>query len=137
MMTSSSLKNFQLASNIDSLAKVENIIESIKDEHQIPDEIYGNILVSVSEGINNAIKHGNSLDSEKVVDFSFQITEKNYEFTISDKGPGFDFTNIPDPTHPDNLEKIDGRGVFIMKNLSDKLEFKNNGSRIILTFNKV
>jgi serine/threonine-protein kinase RsbW len=137
MMISSSLKNFQLASNIDSLAKVENIIESIKDEHQIPDEVYGNILVSVSEGVNNAIKHGNSLDSEKVVDFLFQITEKNYEFTISDKGPGFDFANIPDPTHPDNLEKIDGRGVFIMKTLSDKLEFKNNGSRIILTFNKV
>ena len=137
MMTSSSFKNFQLVSNIDSLAKVENIIESIKDEHQIPDEIYGNILVSVSEGMNNAIKHGNLLDSEKVVDFSFQVLEKSYEFTISDKGTGFDFTNVPDPTHPDNLEKIDGRGIFIMENLSDKLEFKNNGSRIILTFNKV
>jgi len=137
MMTSSSFKNFQLVSNIDSLAKVENIIESIKNKHQIPDEIYGNILVSVSEGMNNAIKHGNLLDSEKIVDFSFQVLKKSYEFTISDKGPGFDFTDIPDPTHPDNLEKIDGRGIFIMKNLSDKLEFINNGSGIILTFNKV
>jgi len=136
-MTGSSFKTFQLASNINSLAKVENIIESIKDEHQIPDEIYGNILVSVSEGVNNAIKHGNLLDNEKVVAFSFQVLKNCYEFTISDKGPGFDFTNIPDPTHPDNLEKIDGRGIFIMENLSDKLEFKNNGSRIILTFNKV
>ena len=109
MMTSSTIKHYTLESTIDSLAKVEQIIESLKEEFNIPEEIFGNILVSISEGMNNAIKHGNGFDPKKVVELSFELEEKEYRFTIIDEGSGFDYNNVPDPTHPDNLEKIDGR----------------------------
>ncbi len=137
MMTSTTTKKYTLDSTIDSLAKVEHIIESLKEEHSIPEEIYGNILVSMSEGMNNAVKHGNKFDSKKEVEFSFELGEKEYQFTIIDQGPGFDHNNVPDPTHPDNLEKLDGRGIFIMESLADKIDYEEEGSKVILTFNRV
>lgn len=137
MMTTSAAKRYTFDSNIDSLAKVEQLIESLKEEHNIPEEIYGNILVATSEGMNNAIKHGNNFDADKNVDLLFELSDNQYVFTISDHGAGFDFNNIPDPTHPDNIEKVDGRGIFIMKSLSDDVEFEKEGSKVILKFEKV
>lgn len=134
MMASAQIQKYQLESEIDSLAKVEQIIEEIKDLHKIPEDIYGNILVSITEGVNNAIRHGNKLDPEKVVDFSFETNEKEFIFKIQDRGVGFDPNTIPDPTLPENIDKPDGRGIFIMKNLSDELKFEDEGRRIEITF---
>ena len=53
---------------------------------------------------------------------------------VQDQGPGFDYQNIPDPTSPENIEKINGRGVFLMQKLSDQIEFFENGSIVQLTF---
>lgn len=137
MMTSSSIQRHFLPSAIDSLARVENIIEEIKEEYEISEEIYGNILVSLSEAVNNAIKHGNNYSNDKEITFSFDVTDKEYIFTITDQGSGFDFNDIPDPTHPDNLEKTDGRGIFIVKNLSDNVEFEDEGRTLKMFFNKI
>ena len=52
-----------------------------------------------------------------------------------DQGIGFDFTNLPDPTSPENLEKENGRGIFLMKNLSDDLVYEDNGSTCKIFFN--
>ena len=136
MMTSSSIYKHTLPSTIESLAKVEQIIEEIKVAHKISDEIYGNILVSLSEAVNNAIKHGNKMDESKMVGFSFEEEEKKYIFTVTDQGNGFDFNNTPDPTHPDNIEKMNGRGIFIMQNLADEVEFENGGREIRISFNR-
>ena len=137
MMTSSTIKHYTLDSTIESLAKVEQIIESLKEEFGISEEIFGNILVSISEGMNNAIKHGNKLNANKSVEFSFELGAEEYQFTIMNKGSGFNFENVPDPTHPDNIEKIDGRGIFIMESLADKIAYELDGSKVVLTFNIV
>ncbi|MFZ9847489.1 MAG: ATP-binding protein, partial [Flavobacteriales bacterium] len=52
-----------------------------------------------------------------------------------DEGPGFDYDNLPDPTDPQNIEKPHGRGVFLMKNLSDKIDFIDGGSTVKIEFN--
>ncbi len=137
MMTSSSIQRHILPSTIDTLAKVEQIIEEIRVEHSIPEEIYGNILVSISEAVNNAIKHGNKYSPEKDIDLSFDLNETEYIFSVIDQGEGFDFNNIPDPTHPDNIDKLDGRGIFIIQNLADKIEFDMEGRVVTITFNKI
>lgn len=136
MMASAFIHKHLLPSEIDTLAKVEQIIEDLKEEYSIPEEIYGNILVSLSEAVNNAIKHGNKLNAKKLVSFIFDPTEAEFNFTIVDQGNGFDYKNVPDPTHPDNIEKPDGRGIFIIKNLSDKVEFNENGSEVKISFNR-
>jgi len=135
-MSSAQIQKYQLVSEIDSLAKVETIIDELKEQFQIPEDIYGNILVAITEAVNNAIRHGNKLDPEKKVDFSFEFTDKDYVFKIQDKGPGFDPNSIPDPTLPENLDKPDGRGIFIMKNLSDEVNFEDDGRRVEISFNR-
>jgi len=136
MMTSTSIHNHQLPSTIDSLAKVELIVEELKEAYTIPEELYGNILVSLSEAANNAIKHGNKLNPNETFHLSFDQSQSEYIFTVVDKGEGFDFENIPDPTHPDNLEKPDGRGIFIMRNLADEVEFNNKGKEVRIKFKR-
>ena len=84
---------------------MEQIIEELKEEYGISEEIYGNILVSISEAVNNAIKHGNDLNADKFIEFYFEPSETEYLFVVSDQGDGFDYDNVPDPTHPDNIEK--------------------------------
>lgn len=137
MMTSSSIQRHSLPSTIETLARIETIIEDIKEEYSISEEIYGNILVSVSEAVNNAIKHGNKFSPEKEVDFIFDFSETEFFFTVIDEGVGFDFNDVPDPTHPDNIEKTDGRGIFIMTNLSDNVEFENEGREVKISFNRI
>jgi len=137
MTASAEIQKHQLPSEIETLAKVEHIIEEIRADYNIPEDIYGNILVSLSEATNNAIKHGNKYDSNKTIDLIFENTNEEYIFTIEDKGEGFDHENVPDPTHPDNLEKPDGRGIFIMKNLCDEIEFLDEGKIVKLHFNRI
>lgn len=137
MMASAQINTHKLPTKIQSLTIVEQIIEDIRNVYGISEEIYGNILVSVTEAVNNAIRHGNQLNEDLPVDFSYTQTENALSFTIKDQGKGFDFNNLPDPTHPSNIEKPDGRGIYIMKNLADKVEFFDNGSTVIIHFNKV
>ena len=69
--------------------------------------------------------------------FEFDPTETEFNFKIIDQGSGFNYDDIPDPTHPDNLEKPDGRGIFIIRNLSDKVEFNESGSEVKISFNRL
>jgi len=54
---------------------------------------------------------------------------------FEDQGIGFDHHNIPDPTSPENLEKIDGRGIFLMESLSDEILYLEDGRIVELKFN--
>lgn len=137
MMAETITSKHQLPSKLDSLIEVEKIVDQLKEDFDIPEEIYGNILVSLSEAANNAIKHGNQMNPDKNFIISFLKDEQSLKFSISDEGAGFDYENIPDPTHPDNIDKPFGRGIFIMKNLADLVEFHQNGKKVELTFNQL
>ncbi|MFK7899483.1 MAG: ATP-binding protein [Cyclobacteriaceae bacterium] len=114
---------------------VESFIDTIKDKYHIDDNIYGNIMVSVTEAVNNAILHGNSSNKDKNVELTLALDEKKVSFTISDQGLGFDFNNLPDPTAPENIEKTGGRGIFLIRNLSDNVNFTDDGKTLKLSFN--
>ena len=61
---------------------------------------------------------------------------KDFCFSISDEGSGFDYDNLPDPTAPENLLKENGRGIFLMKSLSDKIEYEKDGKSVNIYFSK-
>jgi serine/threonine-protein kinase RsbW len=128
-------KTILLPSKIESLRTVEKFIDEISSEYKLTSEKYGNILIATLEAANNAIVHGNKLKEDVEVKISASTKGNILNINIEDKGKGFDYKNIPDPTSPENIENISGRGVFLMQKLSDKLEFKNNGSKIELFFN--
>jgi len=121
-------------SNIENLRIVEKFVDEVYDKYKFNDEIYGNILIATMEAANNAILHGNKNDISKKVEIKVSKTKNLIQLTIKDEGPGFDYKNIPDPTAPENIEKINGRGIFLMEKLSDKIEFKENGRIVKLTF---
>ncbi len=118
----------------DNIRIVESFVDNAKEKFDISDDMYGNIMVSLTESVNNAIIHGNQSDESKNVNLTLEIIDNEIIFTIIDQGKGFDFDKLPDPTSPENLEKIGGRGIFLMKHLCDEVKFENNGSRVELHF---
>ena len=113
---------------------IESFIDNAKEKFNLNDDIYGNIMIAVTESVNNAITHGNKNDRTKNVTLSLSLNNNVINFMIKDEGIGFDFRNLPDPTSPENLDKPSGRGVFLMKHLSDEVNFGNNGSLVELSF---
>ncbi len=98
------------------------------------DDIYGNIMIAVTESVNNAILHGNNSESNKSVTLKLELDDNIIKFIISDEGNGFNYETLPDPTSPENLDKIGGRGIFLMKNLCDEVHFNDEGRQVALSF---
>lgn len=113
---------------------IESFIDNAKDQFNLNDDIYGNIMIAVTESVHNAIQHGNSGDAKKSVYLSLTLQENVIRFTVQDEGPGFSYENLPDPTSPENLERPGGRGIFLMKHLSDEVNFLKNGRVVELVF---
>jgi serine/threonine-protein kinase RsbW len=118
----------------DNIRIVESFIDNARDKFSFDDDIYGNIMIAVTESVNNAIIHGNKQDKEKNVDLALEVANDNIRFTIRDEGDGFDYQNLPDPTAPENLLKAGGRGIFLIQNLADEVAFEDHGRTIMLTF---
>ena len=128
------VKQLLLPSEPNSLLSLESWVNSLCDPYKISVEIYGNILITLSEAVNNAISHGNGNVIEKKTLVVSTLEKKKLIFTISDQGKGFDFTQLPDPTAPENLEKPQGRGIFLMNHLSDGVSFEEPGNKVEITF---
>ena len=131
----SSKTMLRLASDPKNIARIETFVEGLVDRYQITPDVYGNILISLTEAVTNAIRHGNHNDSSKNVSVQLRKDKDRIAFLISDEGGGFDFDCLPDPTAPENLLKIGGRGVFLMRQLSDDIVFSENGSTVEIRFN--
>lgn len=130
------MKSLKVPSNPQNIAIVEKFIDDLRNEVNIGDDVYGNILISLTEAANNAIIHGNKCDESKnlTIDYSLDDRGKNLTFIVKDEGPGFDYNHLPDPTEPENLEKTHGRGVFLMMQLADMVVFSDNGATIEMQF---
>jgi serine/threonine-protein kinase RsbW len=126
--------NLEIPSLSENIRIVESFIDNAKDKYNISDDMYGNIMVAVTESVNNAIVHGNGGDSRKNVKLKLQLGEKEIRFVIKDEGEGYDYNNLPDPTAPENIEKIGGRGIFLINHLCETVNFENNGATIELVF---
>ncbi|WP_026135574.1 ATP-binding protein [Nafulsella turpanensis] len=124
----------EIPSLLDNIRMIESFIDNAKEEYQLDDGIYGNIMIAVTESVNNAIRHGNKLDPEKNVKLCLILNESQITFIIEDEGPGFDYNDLPDPTAPENIEKPGGRGIFLMKHLADEVSFKDKGRSVELSF---
>ena len=118
----------------ENVSVVESFIENVGEKIRIEEAIYGNVLVSVTEAVNNAIVHGNKEDKNKKVKLGLKQNKKSVRFIVEDEGMGFDHNTLPDPTNPKNLEKVKGRGIFLIKSLSDKTTFKQGGRIVEMLF---
>src|SRR5690606_23064851 len=116
----------QIPSSLQHIHVIEDFIERLRWDFEIDDCLFGNIHLAVVEAVTNAIVHGNKSDIQKQITFCFHPTKEKLRFRIKDEGTGFDPTCVPDPTLPENKTKINGRGVFLIKNLADNVAFQDN-----------
>lgn len=127
-------KTITIESKVENICAIEKLIDEISDEIKISSDIYGKILIATIEAVNNSIVHGNELDPTKKVFIEIFFDKPNLHILIADQGHGFDFTTVPDPTTPENIENVSGRGVFLMKRLADNLIFNDTGTQVELIF---
>ncbi len=123
-----------IPSLLENIKIIESFIDNAREKFEINDDIYGNIMISVTECISNAIIHGNQGDKNKLVHLELALEEDLLLFTIQDEGSGFDHNELKDPTSPENIEKTGGRGIFLIKHLSDDVKFEENGTKTVLSF---
>jgi serine/threonine-protein kinase RsbW len=128
------MHSIEIGSDLNNIPQVESMIDKVCEDLSLNEDYYGNILIAVTEAVNNAIIHGNKSQAAKTVKVNAEKINGHVVFSVLDEGEGFDFDNLPDPTAPENIEKPDGRGIFLMKNLSDEVSFDKNGSKVSITF---
>lgn len=128
------MESITINSDIEKLRVVETLVDTLSKKLGIPDEVYGKILISTVEAVNNAILHGNKGDVSKMVTVNFTADGNMFDVTVTDEGEGFKYNSLPDPTDPANIENLHGRGVFIMKSLADYIEYNEAGNEVKMRF---
>lgn len=129
------VNQINFSSKIENLSLVEKFIDNVCEEKKVGEDFYGNILIALTEAVNNAIFHGNHSDPDKKVTVTCNQGNNKLAFFVEDQGRGFDPSALPDPTDPDNIEKPNGRGVFLMRNLADSVSYHDNGRKVEIVFN--
>lgn len=120
----------KLPSRLETIPEfIASFLEKIKPFHVSDNDIF-DIRISLEEALVNAIKHGNQLNAALSVDVSIEIIPARVTITVKNQGKGFDYAKIPNPTKDDNLQKLSGRGVFLIKSLMDAVEFFDCGRGI-------
>ena len=95
------------------------------------------VRLAVEEALVNAYRHGNQRDASKRVTFICRIDSESASFEVSDEGPGFDISSVPDPTDEANLEIPSGRGLLLMREYMSLLEFIEPGNRLRMVYRRV
>jgi serine/threonine-protein kinase RsbW len=121
-----------IRSQLTNLQVIDTIIERIEKEYAMEEDDRFRVRLVLSEAIQNAIVHGNHNDPEKtvVIDYTKDQNSDKVYFCISDQGPGFDLSLVLDPRKPENREREGGRGVFFLKQFTEKLAYCNEAKAI-------
>lgn len=119
-----------IKSDVAELKKVEDFLINIFEEFSFQRKYFNKIYLCISEVVINAVKHGNKGDCNKTVSIVVECSEERIIIQIEDEGDGFDVTKVKDPTLKENVNKESGRGIFIIKNLSEKMEYNDKGNQV-------
>lgn len=115
---------------------VDYIVDYIKKNKQdVSNDVLFDIKLCIEEAVRNAIVHGNKSKKDLMVDISYNIEDNKIKITVQDKGKGFTVSELPNPTHEDNLYKESGRGVYIIHRLMDKVVYNDIGNLVTMEKN--
>lgn len=113
----------------------QEVIEQLQEQNWIEHDIFS-VHLAMEEALANAIKHGNRLDMDKHVHFTCRLSNDLVRIEVADEGNGFDPSRIPDPTDKQHRQSPHGRGVMLMRNFMDRVEYNEIGNRVLLEKNR-
>lgn len=119
-----------LPSTFQESEKIPDFVDQIRDECALDEEHSETFKLVLSEAVTNAILHGNKEDREKKVDITIQVSANSISADVKDQGEGFDATEARDPLKEENLLNTSGRGIFLIRQFADHVEFKEKGTCI-------
>ena len=121
-----------IPSKLEQLKCVEKLTAQASEQMHLSEDQTDNLAIAVTEAVGNAIVHGNKKDPRKKVTIQYRLNPKSVHVSVTDEGKGFDPDQIANPLDPDNLLKESGRGIFILKQLMDKVkyDFSDQGTTI-------
>ena len=138
-MTSTKPQIFELKFSSDTkyLENVEKLSSKVARYAKLSESDSDDFGIVTTELVNNAIHHGNNNDPDKLVHIVFTVDQEKIKLRIMDQGSGFNPDKLKDPLAPENLLNESGRGIFLIQNLMDGLEFKfsDTGTETIVTKN--
>ena len=126
--------NLTFPSDPQNVSKIEPFVHAVATRYNLSPDTHGNILVSLTEAVTNAVLHGNQGDCRKYVCISLHRKHGALAISVSDEGTGFDPNKVPDPSHVDHLDCCGGRGLFLMRHLSDECRFERGGRTVEMHF---
>ena len=106
------------------IGKVEDFLKEVNKAARLDDGTFHRLFVSSTEAVNNAILHGNKSDPSKKVCIGCMINRDSITVSVKDEGAGFDPQNLPNPLDEQNLLKESGRGIFLIKSMTDRVDFQ-------------
>ena len=124
-----------VSSQFDSIDLVDHVTEACLKFAGFDEGTTEHMTLAIREAAANAIKHGNKQHPEKVAEVIFELDNQNICIEIGDQGEGFRPEEVPNPLAPENLLKGTGRGIFLMRQLMDDVDFvfgKEGGTRVML-----
>jgi len=121
-----------IPSDLSAARQLQGEIEQALTAVQFSEPEIFAIKMAVEEALVNAIKHGNQMDPQKSVRVVYRIHPERFEVRITDQGPGFDPSDVPDPTAPENLERPCGRGLLLIRYYMTDVSFDDRGSTIAM-----
>jgi serine/threonine-protein kinase RsbW len=90
------------------------------------------LRVVLSEALSNAILRGNCEDRTKWVEIRAELVPESIVVWVTDEGPGFDPTAVPEPLLPEQLDEARGRGLYLIRKLVDAVRFNEQGNSICM-----
>lgn len=129
--------HLKIESDPNNLITVEEFVNFFAKDIGLHNDQIAALLLAVTEATTNAIIHANKCNVNKTVTVDVNVDNSTLTVKIIDEGEGFDPAKIPDPTHPENLLKDSGRGVYLMKIYMDDVKYNvtPTGTETILTLN--
>ncbi len=117
-----------LTSSLESVERAEAAADALAAGGGFDESDRHRISMAVREITVNAVRHGNAFAVEKKVHLDLRLSNDSLTIEVSDEGPGFDLTQVPDPLASDNLMRQSGRGIFLARNFMDDFELRTGAA---------
>lgn len=133
-MTTENQKEYRLVlpSSRKNVQRVEDFFRTVNESYRLPDEKLHSLLVAVTEAVNNGIIHGNKSDISKNVTVTCSKDSDTITVRVRDEGKGFTPADIADPLKEENLLRMGGRGVFLMRSFMESVSYNDEGNEVTM-----